>query len=53
MNTGSLIQSNLIGSDLITGGSFGPEGGLVVSLVTILSIFLVYRLPWKQVTDRS
>lgn len=53
MNTGSLIQSNLIGSDLITGGSFGPEGGLVVSLVTILSIFLVYRLPWKQATDKS
>ncbi|GAU78510.1 CPBP family intramembrane glutamic endopeptidase [Fusibacter sp. 3D3] len=53
MDAGSFIQTDLVGADLITGGAFGPEGGLLVSLVLMISIIMVYRLPWKQVLDQQ
>lgn len=31
------------GNQIINGGTFGPEGGLVVTFVLILSIFLTYK----------
>ncbi|MBF4691921.1 CPBP family intramembrane glutamic endopeptidase [Fusibacter ferrireducens] len=49
----SLFQTKLIGPDLITGGAFGPEGGFAVSIVIIIGILIVYRLPWRQTAGKS
>ncbi len=41
IKAGSLLDLMEAGPDQLTGGLFGPEGGLVVTLVLIVSIFLV------------
>lgn len=41
IKSGTLVDLMEAGPDHITGGLFGPEGGLVVTLVLVLSIFLV------------
>lgn len=43
---GTLIDLKSTGGDWLTGGAFGPEGGLAVTLVLIVGILLV--LFWKQ-----
>jgi len=58
IETVSLIQSELAGADLITGGGFGAEGGLAVTIVTALCIVGVYFFmkasdarPWTPSSD--
>ncbi len=35
---GSLFQTDLLGSDLFTGGAFGPEAGLAATIILVLAI---------------
>jgi membrane protease YdiL (CAAX protease family) len=44
----SIIETNLIGPTWLTGGSFGPEGGLIVTLILALSSVIVIRLLIKK-----
>lgn len=41
--TSSLYDISVHGSDIITGGNFGPEGGLIVTLVTILGFIYMWK----------
>ena len=42
---GSLVKMKLIGSNIITGGEFGPEAGLGVTTILVLAIIvIVYRM---------
>ena len=40
----TLFDLKLVGNDIITGGSFGVEGGLIATLVLIASIFILLKL---------
>lgn len=40
-DTDSLISTTLGTNDILTGGDFGPEGGLVVTLITVLGFLFV------------
>lgn len=44
----SLMRFELSGSALISGGEFGPEGGLPVTLVYLIGILLTLFLPEKE-----
>lgn len=41
MDTASLISTNLGSNTIISGGDFGPEGGLVVTVITLLGFVFV------------
>lgn len=43
----TIIESTLTGKDFITGGSFGLEGGILVTIVLTVSILLTILLPRK------
>lgn len=44
LNSSSIFQTKNIGHDLLTGGIFGPEGGLVVTVVLLLAIgFIILK----------
>jgi len=54
MNTESFIKQSFSGADWITGGSFGPEAGVVVVPALIFGFILMYtwtvkreNTPWK------
>lgn len=49
---GSLLALQTSGPDLLTGGVFGPEGGLVVTLVLSMGIAAVFLLGRGRTTDR-
>jgi membrane protease YdiL (CAAX protease family) len=56
MNTESLIKHNISGADWITGGSFGPEAGIVVIPIIIFGLMIMYlwtakreNIPWKEI----
>lgn len=42
VNTGSLINLDLKGDKLFTGGSFGPEAGLAVTIVLLIGIIILF-----------
>jgi len=44
----SIIETKLIGPTFITGGSFGPEGGVIVTLIEIIGITVVARMLMKR-----
>ncbi len=44
----SIIETKLTGPIFITGGSFGPEGGVIVTLIEIISIIVVAKLLIKK-----
>ena len=44
----SLMRFELSGSPLISGGEFGPEGGLPVTIVYLIGILLTLFLPEKE-----
>ena len=41
--TDSIYTINTISPNIINGGSFGPEGGLVVTILLVITIFIIYR----------
>jgi membrane protease YdiL (CAAX protease family) len=41
--TDSIYKIKVIDPNIINGGSFGPEGGLVVTILLIISIFITYK----------
>ena len=43
----TLFDLKLVGNDIITGGSFGVEGGLISTLVLMASIFILLKLDKK------
>lgn len=45
---GTLLAFRTTGSDIITGGAFGPEGGLVVSLILTIGILVLAILISKR-----
>jgi len=42
-STDSIYNIKVISPNLINGGSFGPEGGLVVTVLLVVSVLLVYK----------
>lgn len=42
-NTDSIYKIKVLSSNIINGGSFGPEGGLVVTILLVISVLLVYK----------
>ena len=41
----TIFKINVVGSNLLTGGSFGPEGGLLATLVLIIGIIIfIFRI---------
>jgi hypothetical protein len=50
---GTLFNLQEIGPDVITGGSFGPEGGLAVTAVLLLSTAIVVILAQRQHRQKS
>lgn len=47
--TESIYSIRTISPNLINGGSFGPEGGLVVTMLLLITIFMIYRfLPSRK-----
>lgn len=47
----SLIRHSVIGSDWLTGGSFGPEAGIVVLPVVLLGLLVMYL--WTAKRDNT
>lgn len=48
-NTDSLYNIKLINQNIINGGNFGPEGGLVVTILLVITIFIIYKfLPSRK-----
>ncbi len=47
----TLINLRETGSDLITGGAFGPEGGLAVTLVLIIACVVLLRVKTSHSVD--
>jgi len=45
---GTLIDLMEVGPDYLTGGAFGPEGGLVVTGVLVISCFIVWGLSLRK-----
>ena len=41
VSVGSLIDLNLVGNNVITGGAFGPEAGIISTFVLLLSIIIL------------
>lgn len=50
MNTNSIIDQNIIGSDLITGGKFGFEGSILLSFLLIGMIVITDRILARRTT---
>jgi hypothetical protein len=46
----SLIRQTVQGPELATGGSFGPEAGLVLLPALALGIFVIYRYTRRQIS---
>lgn len=50
-NTDSIYKIKVLSSNIINGGSFGPEGGLVVTTLLIISILVVYKFIPNRESD--
>ena len=49
--TASLISSRFTGADLLTGGAFGSEGGIIATLVLVLASALAFFVLRKPAPD--
>jgi membrane protease YdiL (CAAX protease family) len=48
-NTDSIYRIKLVNPNIINGGSFGPEGGLIVTILLVISIFITCKfLPARE-----
>nr|WP_317333694.1 type II CAAX endopeptidase family protein [uncultured Romboutsia sp.] len=47
VSVGSLIDLNLVGSDFVTGGIFGPEAGIVATFILLVSIVILLFIDKK------
>lgn len=47
VSVGSLIDLNLVGSDFVTGGIFGPEAGIVATFILLVSIGILLFIDKK------
>jgi uncharacterized protein len=43
-----LLNLMEVGPDSVTGGAFGPEGGLAVTVVLVVSCILVWQLSRRK-----
>lgn len=50
---GSLMDFKLIGSDFVTGGVFGPEAGIVSTIILVASILILLFLDKKECLKKS
>ncbi|MCR8743741.1 CPBP family intramembrane glutamic endopeptidase [Romboutsia lituseburensis] len=50
---GSLMDFKLIGSDFVTGGPFGPEAGIVSTIILVASILILLLLDKKGCFKKS
>jgi membrane protease YdiL (CAAX protease family) len=48
-----LYTPNNLGLDVLTGGSVGPEAGLIGTVAFLLVLFLVWKLPWMRLVARG
>lgn len=48
VSVGSLIDLNLVGSDFVTGGIFGPEAGITVTFILLASIGILLFIDKKR-----
>lgn len=46
-----LIRQTVNGPDIITGGAFGPEGGLIVVPVLLMGTFIVFLYTWNRTQE--
>lgn len=47
VSVGSVIDLNLVGSDFVTGGIFGPEAGIVATFILLVSIGILLFIDKK------
>ena len=48
-----LYTTENIGNTIVNGGDFGPEGGIIVTIIILICILLVYRFSKKNVIFTS
>ena len=48
VSVGSLIDLNLVGSDFVTGGIFGPEAGIIATFILLASIGILLFIDKKR-----
>ena len=48
VSVGSLIDLNLVGSDFVTGGIFGPEAGIIATFILLASIRILLFIDKKR-----
>ena len=49
VSVGSLIDLNLVGSDFVTGGIFGPEAGIIATFILLASIRILLFIDKKDI----
>ena len=52
VSVGSLIDLNLVGSDFVTGGIFGPEAGITATFILLASIGILLFIDKKRYFSR-
>jgi membrane protease YdiL (CAAX protease family) len=50
---GSIFKTTLNGSDLFTGGTFGPEGGLITTIVLAAGVIILTFIVYKKYLNRK
>ena len=50
VSVGTLIDLNLVGNEVITGGIFGPEAGIVATFIVSISIMILLFINKNQLS---
>jgi hypothetical protein len=48
----SLFQTEVVGPDMLTGGDFGVEGGLIAIIISALFLLVLLKAHWLQPSQR-